>query len=493
MLNPLSDIADSMSNQCNFLVSALTERNPFMETENFGDWFARRQEVHRFVIEEIPFKELVKWDFHPETGNLQHESGKFFSIEGIRVQTNFGGVSCWTQPIINQPEIGILGIIAKKFDGVLYFLMQAKMEPGNINMIQLAPTLQATRSNFTRVHQGKSPPYLEYFLENSNKRTLLDVLQSEQGARFLRKRNRNIIIEVDGDVPVGDDYCWLTLGQIHKILRMDNVVNMDARTVLSCIPFDHPSLENRQVSGLISSLRKSMDPTITSRQARFCDALVASALDTRDHLYTNDHIIGWFTNLKVRYELEVRSIPLNDVQNWTKTKTDIHHNDKKFFSVIACRVESDCREVFQWTQPLVKARESGIIAMLIKRINGVFHFLIQAKVEPGNFDILEMAPSVQCITGSYANAPQKSRPPFLDYVLNADESRIRFSTLQSEEGGRFFREENRNIVIEVDDDFPVQVPENYIWMTMSQLKNFIKYNNFVNVQCRCLVAALGFI
>lgn len=488
------DTTDSMSKQFNFLVSALSEYNPYMKTENFAEWFHQRQESHRFVIEEIPFRDLVKWSFDSETGNLRHDSGKFFSIEGIRVLTNYGSVASWTQPIINQPEIGILGIITKKIDGVLYFLMQAKMEPGNINMIQLAPTLQATRSNFTRVHQGKTPPYLEYFLDKSNSKTLLNVLQSEQGARFLRKRNQNIIIEVAGDVPVLDNFCWLTLGQIHRIIQTDNIVNMDTRTVLSCISFGDSSLANRQVSNLISAIRRSMDTSaIRNNQKLYTNYLIASALDTQNHLHTTDEIISWFTDLKVKYELEVESVPLNDVRNWTKTEMDIHHDKNKYFSVIACRVEADNREVTSWTQPLVKTRESGIVAMLIKCINGVYHFLVQAKVEPGNFDTLEMAPTVQCITGSYNDVSPESLPPYLDYVLNAPKEQVRFSTLQSEEGGRFFREENHNIIIEVEDDFSMKIPENYIWMTMSQIKNFIKYNNFVNVQCRCLVASLGYI
>ena len=116
--------------------------------------------------------------------------------------------------------------------------MQAKIEPGNINNIQLSPTLQATKSNYTRIHQGKSPLYLEYFYKSGTKYPIiLDQLQSEQGARFLHKRNRNIIIEIDEEIPVYDDYCWLTLGQIKKLMTFDNLVNMDLRTVISGISF----------------------------------------------------------------------------------------------------------------------------------------------------------------------------------------------------------------------------------------------------------------
>mgnify|MGYP000674128209 CR=1 FL=1 len=88
--------------------------------------------------------------------------------------------------------------------------MQAKIEPGNLNIVQLSPTLQATRSNYTRVHGGKSPNYLEYFNGEKEVYVLVDQLQSEQGARFLHKRNRNIIVEIneDEEISVKDGFIW---------------------------------------------------------------------------------------------------------------------------------------------------------------------------------------------------------------------------------------------------------------------------------------------
>lgn len=77
--------------------------------------------------------------------------------------TNWGRVASWDQPIINQPEVGYLGFIVKEFNGVLHFLMQAKIEPGNVNHVQLSPTIQATRSNYTQVHQGAKRYILSTF------------------------------------------------------------------------------------------------------------------------------------------------------------------------------------------------------------------------------------------------------------------------------------------------------------------------------------------
>jgi oxidase EvaA len=67
---------------------------------------------------------------------------------------------------------------------------------------------------------------------------------------------------------------------------------------------------------------------------------------------------------------------------------------------------------------------------------------------------------------------------------------IRYSTLQSEEGGRFYREQNKNLIIEVDSAMPRELPDNYIWMTLKQLKEFIRFNNYLNIQARSLLASI---
>ncbi len=227
---------DIDENSLDLLVSASTEFNPGFESLYFQQWLAKLNETTLFENTIIPFSEMKNWYFD-DGQNIRHESGKFFSIEGINVRViSDHETKEWKQPIINQPEVGILGIICQKRYGILYFLLQAKIEPGNVNKIQMSPTVQATRSNFTQVHGGKKPPYLEYFINIDQNKIIVDQLQSEQGARFLKKRNRNMIIEIDENdsIELLDHYCWLTLGQIKRLLRQDNIINMDTRTVLSC-------------------------------------------------------------------------------------------------------------------------------------------------------------------------------------------------------------------------------------------------------------------
>lgn len=462
-----------------FLLSALKTEGEFCSCAGAIEWVERRcREVH-VRIEQMKLSEMTDWYLDQEAGRIRHRTGKFFSIDGIHVKTSVGDVKEWRQPIINQPEIGYLGCVVKEFNGIMYFLVQAKIEPGNINVVQLSPTLQATRSNYTQQHKGKAPKYLNYFNDPSKACVLLDQLQSEQGARFLNKRNRNIIVEIDDDIVLDEDFRWLTLGQIKRLSEYDNIVNMDLRTVISGIPFDgcHPG---------------SLDlwENFFSIGDSFRFGMLISALESTRSVCSFDEIISWLTDLKAKNDLFVERVSLIDLGDWALTDLGIRHNEDLYFDVRWVSVEIANREVASWHQPIVAPHQEGLIAFIVKKIDGVYHFLVQAKIESGNFDIFELAPTVQCITGSYKNSLEKI--PFLKYVLNVSPDQIRYSALQSEEGGRFYHEQNRNLIIEVGDDFPTEAPVNYRWMTLNQLLSFIKFNNYLNIQTRSLLAGIRF-
>lgn len=440
--------------------------------DSIVSWIGRRNREVSVSVDLIPFKAMDNWEVLPDN-SLRHCSGKFFSIEGVRVRTDYPTPVEWEQPIINQPEIGYLGILAKEFDGVLHFLMQAKIEPGNVNNVQLSPTLQATKSNYTRVHGGKNAAYLDYFRNAKPHQIILDQLQSEQGARFLRKRNRNMIVKVDDDIPVNEDFRWMTLGQIKKLMQRDNCVNMDTRTVIAGIDFAEHFVSDAEMAEM----------------SDFGRDMIASAF-AQSGVKTLRGVLSWLTSLKSRYDLSVDRIPLNQIKEWECKDDEIVRYDKKYFRVLGVRVHIENREVVSWCQPLVQPMQQGICAFIIKKIGGIYHFLVQAKLECGNRDVFELAPTVQCLTGSIFNGAP--RPPYTDYVLNARKEQMVYDALQSEEGGRFYHEQNRNMIVVADDDFQVDLPPTYQWMTLGQINEFMRYSNYINIQARSLIAAIKY-
>lgn len=454
--------------------SLLTEQNPFNTSTELSEWIRLRNQEVEVDVKLIPFEKMEGWHID-ENGSLRHNSGKFFSIDGIHIETNYGKIPSWDQPIINQPEVGYLGILVKEIDGVLYFLMQAKIEPGNVNCVQISPTLQATKSNFSRVHKGKKPAYLDYFFNYKQENVLLDQLQSEQGARFLRKRNRNIIIKVDENVKLLPDFRWMTLGQIKKFMAMDNMVNMDTRTVLSGI-----------------DLVDYITPMVAlEKMSEFGKAMLKSA-QTESGQYTMRQLLSWLTGLKSKYDLIVTTKPIDYLQGWHRTKTEIANDNGKFFSVIGVNVTISNREVTNWCQPLVQPKQQGLCAFIIKQKGGIWHFLVQAKMECGNYDVLELAPTVQSLTDNFRAYAGKERANYTDYILEAPKERVIYDVLQSEEGGRFYREQNRNMIVVAGDDFPEELPERYRWMTLGQIYSFLKFNNYVNIQARSLLSAINY-
>ncbi|MFI5823392.1 NDP-hexose 2,3-dehydratase family protein [Streptomyces rishiriensis] len=441
--------------------------NVVTSLEQFHSWFAARAGATDYRVKEVPLHSLAGWHSDPDTGNLVHRTGRFYSIEGLRSTVrDGGGERSWAQPVIVQPEIGILGILVRTFDGVPHCLMQAKMEPGNVNSLQLSPTVQATHSNYTRVHRGSAVPYLEYFTDPRRGRPLADSLQSEQGSWFLGKRNRNVIVETTEDVPLRDGFCWLTVRQLGELLRLDNLVNMDARCVLAALP--SPAADDATVA-----------------EDSFAGALARSAAAPGDATA----LLSRFTALKSRRSLVRRRIPLNQVAGWHRTTDRIAHEEGRYFCVIGVDVEAADREVPRWSQPLLAPASRGVIALLTRRTDGVLRLLLRARTEAGTFDTVEFGPTVQCAPRNYPSDPP-GRPPFLDEVLRAPSDRVRFDAVHSEEGGRFHHAQNRYLVVEAADDFPEDVPDGYLWATVGETLELLRHAHYLNVEARCLLACL---
>jgi oxidase EvaA len=449
-----------------------TPGGTLMSTAEFHEWWADRHRHGQFSVEQIPFSELTDWSFAPETGNLGHVSGRFFSVEGMQVRD--GAEGGWAQPIINQPEIGILGILVKEFDGVLHCLMQAKMEPGNVNTLQLSPTVQATRSNYTQVHRGGSTRYLEYFAGPDRGEVLVDVLQSEQGAWFWRKRNRNVVVLATGDVPVHPDYCWLSLQQIAELIHVDNLVNMDARTVLSCMPFSLPDETDVPVG---ESFRDSL---IRSYQYQPWGVHVPA-------LHTAGEILSWFTEAKTRCEWSARLTSLASVGGWSRDDREIADDEGRSFRIIGVDVHTRTREVKSWRQPLLYPRGTGRAAFILRPINGVLHVLMQARPEYGLMDMVEMAPTVHLLAGQdVADIPDG----LVRDALTSADAKVHYDHMLSEEGGRFHHALTRYQLIEVGEDFPIDVPANFCWTTMRQLIDLLRHGHYLNIEARSLVACV---
>lgn len=439
-----------------FTRSAEATDSPIAPNAEFAEWFATRAAAHSYVVERVPLTALPGWEFAKDTGDLRHTSGRFFGVTGVHVRTDRGE---WDQPIIDQPEIGVLGLVAKDFGGVLHFLVQAKMEPGNRNLVQLSTTVQATRGNYLRAHQGLPTPHLEHFLPPRRSRVLVDRIQAEHSQWFLRTHNRNIVVETGQTLPIGPAYRWLTLGQLWGLLGHDNLLNSETRTVLACIP-------------VAPARADTGDP--------YRDALRRSLAGPD----VDGDLLSWFIDGKGALEPVARPCALADVTGWRCDDDRIARRDERHFSVVGARVEAPTREVARWSQPLIEPAAEGLFGLVVQRFDGVLRLLLHARADAGSAQFTEFGPTVQCcVTGD--------RPvPFLADVAEAAPGSVRHDSLQSEKGGRFLNAVNHYRVVELPADRPVEVPEGYRWLSLRQALQLVAQPDQVNIQARTLLTAL---
>lgn len=201
-------------------------------------WLEEKRRNCQIQTEETGLIGLDKWNIDQTTGVVSHVSGKFFSLIGVKVNgADSREVSSWTQPIMKQQECGILGIITKRINGIMHYLLYAKYEPGNIHKIQLSPTLQATESNLKLAHGGKKPRFAEYFENRGNGKIIASVVSSEDGGRFYLKTNRNMVIEVPENekLDITDDYMWVNSAQLKKLLKVDGAINSLVRSIIGSL------------------------------------------------------------------------------------------------------------------------------------------------------------------------------------------------------------------------------------------------------------------
>lgn len=428
-------------------------------------WISSLNLNTKVEIKETQISEHTFWYYDENEGVIKNRKNSFFQIGGIKEFQ--GSTEIASQPIIFQNEIGFLGIICKKIKGVVNFLMQAKIEPGNINCIQISPTIQATKSNFTRAHGGRSPQYLEYFVNSQKYQVLYDQLQSEQASRFYKKRNRNMILalEENEDIKIQGNFKWMTLGQLKWLMEFDNLVNMDTRTVLAGLSFERDIEKN-----------VAMGPK----------ANVCYSYKNQKEEYVKAH--NKLNDFKMFADYKTKLVPIKELGNWKLTENGIFCYNKADFDVRFYDISIEGREVQEWMQPLVRACGVACFGLLECILEGKRKFLVKVRHEIGSFDEAEFGPCIQ-----FESTHQKDASDVIEkfFYNNLEEKRnLSVDVMLSEEGGRFYHEQNRNVIMKVDPTNLPELPSDYIWLDYGTLNWLGQTSHCLNIQLRNLLSLI---
>jgi len=418
----------------------------------------------------IVLSDSKEWSM--QGGMLTHQTGGFFSVGGIVVSAPQSTAKAIVQPIIFQPEIGILGFLIQETNESCKWLVQAKPEPGNKGLVQIAPTVQATYSNYMCKHGGSNTHYLSYFTGDQNISAHSDSLQSEQGNRFAEKFNRNSVLSVvDNPSIAGDMFYWASSGDLRQALLTDYCVNTDARSVLTTAPWR-----------LISSRMEPFECGFEDDDFRsLCRASYM-------HEDGNEEIIEQATSLLATardgLDLQIEVCALDELPGWNFHEAGIDSlAPDAELNIRYYTVHAPEREKALWDQPLVHSLRVGEVTLICQRRDGVLQVFLALQYEPGLTGGVEFGASYQ------AEGKIIDTSSMLTFIDRAKPQRV-LSVRQSDEGGRFMMSLAQYSVLLLSDTDQIPNENVGIWVTLNQLEKLCRAPKLLTNEARSCVSLL---
>ncbi|MCP4984945.1 MAG: hypothetical protein GY928_02415 [Colwellia sp.] len=418
---------------------------------NLHSWRLAAKKWASATATRVPLSEVRQWETSELSPAYSHSSGMFFSVVGVTHGFN-GNERSTASAMIDQPEVGLLGLAVARTSLGLLALVQAKSEPGTIHNCQISPTVQATRSNQIQAHGGKPVLFLELF--RVPRVVLLDTVQSEHGSVFWQKRNQSIIVEVPYfEPPLG--FRWVEINDLIRQLSVGNLIHSDLRTILALSPF---------------------------WQSPNTPSLGAEA----------ERIQEWLGLHRSRIAFSATRVPLSDLLGWRRQQFKLHRMDGSGHEIIGVRVAAVGREVDFWDQLMVKPKADGLVVLAVREREGALQALFRTCVEPGIQDFVEIGPTVQVSGG---DRPLDNLQNQLVRVLapatgKIGRGQILYDNFQSDEGGRFFQSAVRYVIVNCDISPPC---EEYRWCDVKTLISIARSGKLLNIQARDALACLLFL
>ncbi|MCR5398591.1 MAG: NDP-hexose 2,3-dehydratase family protein, partial [Lachnospiraceae bacterium] len=250
--------------------------------------------------------------------------------------------------------------------------------------------------------------------------------------------------------------------------KQDNMVNMDTRTVLSCIPY--------------VLLGNDADVPFKNKSYFY---KTAWNLDRK----TIVELYHRINDYKMLHRPKTEIVRLDELKSWSMKDNEFACNGDYPFNVIFCEISIEGREVTNWRQPLFASNGIATFGLICCDDEGMIKFLVQIKPEIGCFDLVEIGPTIQ---REFSMCPRLES----DIVERIFTEKLKTGTgiiadcILSEEGGRFYREQNRNVIIKVDKAEIGDLPPNYVWSDYGTLNILTQVNNCLNIQLRNLLSLL---
>ena len=249
---------------------------------------------------------------------------------------------------------------------------------------------------------------MERISTNKEANTLINLKQPEQGYRYWRKFNQNMILLTDY-FEEQKGFKWMTLGQIFSFIDIDNSINSCLRSVLSLVFYEDIN-ENKP-----NKLYRGVENLHTEQYKNF-------------------------------------GILENDIQSFYSTDKDalLFETPLDSFSIQGVEVRLEDREVSSWNQPIIVEKGKLFYVLVRIKVENNFYHVWKIYNEPGYSFGYAFGPTeiiknneleIKDILNSKINEYSKYGQVCNSQIIN-----------MSEEGGRFWQTVVSNLIITLESD-----------------------------------------
>jgi len=408
----------------------------------------------RHKISRTRIEELKEWNSHQNI--ISRADNSFFSIKTIK-PTN-ARIGLIPSIIIDQPEIGVLGFLINGYGDDIQILLQAKAEPGNINLTQIGPTVQATVSNYKRKHNGSETHFINLFINDKIPKEV-SILQSEQGSRFFNKYNQNAILRVSDlkEYENFNNYRWFPFNHIIQQIDQDFLFNTDFKSVISHM-FEMMLLKSSMPSSDIGL--HLLNSYFRHRSSNNYNSIISKISCRRKNASFNSELCG-----------------LDFFYGWDEKTGLITSNEGLIFNYDFFEISISDRENPCWGQPLLTKNSIEHIILFASIVDDQILFVFKEISEIGYKNYLQLGPTIQL-----------DESP--NYIPNIIYEKLLISFNQSEEGGRFYQNISKYSIYLIDSLEYYEVNDEFYVLNAFEICKLLSIPGIFTNESRSLIATL---
>ena len=168
----------------------------------------------------VSLKQLGKWELTDE--GIEAIGNVPTSVKLYQVTCTNREVAKWIQPLFLCEGIGLVILYQRLNNGSKEFLLRKGKEFGVAGGNVYLPS-------------EVLDPWEDKKAFSPTGEVLIDLVQSEEGGRFLENENRYQLIQVQPEINIGNEHTWVNVAEFKTLLATSNLVSIQLRCIASLV------------------------------------------------------------------------------------------------------------------------------------------------------------------------------------------------------------------------------------------------------------------